>query len=305
MAYGYARMAPVREKCDNNVIVLPVANICVAAPAVRKEHMEYLKGWGQLAPLVWRPNVWTRTGKWGLPEVSIPPQAENFKLLAESNGVGVIFDTVWENWATFAPQYYLMAQLTWDPRLDADALMKEYYQRAFGPAADLVKQYWTGMETLMDNPLGQPVGLTDPFLAKSERLLAMAEKEVATGPEIYRDRVAFVRSGLTFTHLMLDCLKARKRVVEEQVKEPNDRNPAADAQLTAAWNELQEWVKRHPGAVNHRYLRDAIGSVNIASKRATRLYFEHLSNLLNGAATGSDAKNEGKAVDLDLPTGEF
>ncbi|HWL52718.1 MAG TPA: DUF4838 domain-containing protein [Chthoniobacteraceae bacterium] len=299
MAYGFAREAPAREKCEENVIVLPVANTVVAPEATRQPHLAYLRAWGRLAPLVWRPNAWTRAGKWGLPEVSIANQPENFRTLAESRGLGMIVDTAWEHWATHAPQYYLMAQLAWNPYLDADALMADYYQRAFGPAAEPVRRYWAEMERLMDHPLGQPVGLSDAFLARAERLLDAAAAKTADGPEAYRARVAFVRGGLTYTRLMATCLDAQRHVVEEQLKTGERDDPQKDPAVAAAWEKLEAWVKANPGSINPRYLRAAASAAAITSPQAGRRYLEYLSNLRDSETPG------GASTDLDLPAGEF
>lgn len=293
-AYGNYRPVPFVEKPDANVLMIVVANACIAAPQMRKESSQDMKNWGELGPIIWRPNLWTRAGRWGLPEISMKNQEGIFRLVAESNGIGVYFDTIWEHWATHGPMLYLLAQLTWNPRLDADQIMAEYYRRGFGPAADEVRKYWEGMDTLMDNPIGQPIGLSDEFLNKSDQLLAGAAAKVAKGPQIYRDRVEFVRDGLTYTRLMLDFLKLQYALIEE-----GTYSPEANPQVEAEWKKIEAWCKNHPEyAINARFISRAKEGPQMSSRKSVRNQLDYLSNLWKSDA-GKNYK--GQPVDLNIP----
>jgi hypothetical protein len=46
------------------------------------------------------------------------------------------------NWAARGPGYYAAAQLMWDVEQDVAALMRDFYQQAFGPAARAMEQYY-------------------------------------------------------------------------------------------------------------------------------------------------------------------
>ncbi len=97
---------------------------------------------------MWRPNTGSPAGwQQGLPDVSMTQLAEDFRFVADNHCIGLFVDSVWEHWATQGPQYYLMAQLAWNPRIDDRAVLDDYYRRAFGPAAEHVKAYFSVFET--------------------------------------------------------------------------------------------------------------------------------------------------------------
>ncbi len=46
------------------------------------------------------------------------------------------------NWGPRGLTYYLAAQLMWDVNADAKALLRDFYERAFGPAATAMERYY-------------------------------------------------------------------------------------------------------------------------------------------------------------------
>jgi len=47
------------------------------------------------------------------------------------------------NWGVNGRGYYLANRLMWNPDLDADAVLQDFYNKAFGPAAAAMKKYYT------------------------------------------------------------------------------------------------------------------------------------------------------------------
>src|SRR4029078_3329012 len=47
-----------------------------------------------------------------------------------------------DNWGVHARGYYLANKLMWDPKADADAILADFYEKAFGPAAAPMKRYY-------------------------------------------------------------------------------------------------------------------------------------------------------------------
>ena len=93
--------------------------------------------WGKVSRnLIWRPNVWNRAGgTLGLPDIAIRQVIKDFRFVGENHCIGLMFDTIWENWPTHGPQYYVMAQMAWNPMADGEAILKDYYRRGFRTAA--------------------------------------------------------------------------------------------------------------------------------------------------------------------------
>ncbi|MCE9532063.1 MAG: DUF4838 domain-containing protein [Planctomycetes bacterium] len=58
------------------------------------------------------------------------------------NGVSSINAESSNNWAPRGLSYYLAAQLMWDVNADVKALLRDFYEKAFGPAAGAMERYY-------------------------------------------------------------------------------------------------------------------------------------------------------------------
>ena len=260
-AYGLSRPAPVAAVPDDNVIISSVANFHMRGQGVgddRAGHMRQFADWAAKAPhLAWRPNLGNPVGlNWGMPDVAMTQAAEDFRFVADRHCMGVFFDMLWFHWATQGPHYYLLAQLAWDPYADAQAIMDDYYQRGFGPAAAEMKAYWllleqTRMGALREVPnrhrrFDIPQKYTPELIAKAESFLDQAEARLAAAPEKYRKRVAFVRCGLDYTKLVVDTRRWMQKVEQSKGKDTE-----AIAKVKANWDAAVRMKKTFPAfAVN-------------------------------------------------------
>ncbi|MCA1810038.1 MAG: DUF4838 domain-containing protein, partial [Lentisphaerae bacterium] len=264
MAYGNWRPAPVAEKPDDNVIIVNVANYFwnVDTPTARGANnpaAQQYADWGKMANRqVWRPNTGDPAG-WqkGLPDVPFGRRAEAFQFAATNNCVGIFVDMVWNHWATQGPIYYLMAQLAWNPYADWQAIMDDYYRRAFGPAAAELKDYWELMEEARDRKVdeypGEGTGYAEvydqAFFDKVYGLLDRAAQKTADAPAKYAARVAFVRVGLDYTKIMADLRQYMTRVIDSK-----GRDKEADQAARAQWDQIEALKEAHPAALNWRII---------------------------------------------------
>ena len=137
-------------------------------------------------------------------------------------------------WSAQGVQYYVMAQMAYDPFQDGDALLEDYYRRGFGPAAREVRTYFELMEQAHDAILDRirhssslarkAVAIyadvcTDALLTKAEALLDQAAKSCGNGPTVHQQRVAFVQVGCTFTRLQRDIMRAMADVRASEGKD--------------------------------------------------------------------------------------
>ncbi|MFO7907961.1 MAG: DUF4838 domain-containing protein [Planctomycetota bacterium] len=252
--YGPASPAPVEATPDDNVIVSVVGHFPLTTPDARREQKSHWKQWAAKASRMrYRPNLWYWGGGiWGWPEVAMTRTIEDFRFLAENGGTGMFVDGAWEHWATQGPMYYLMAHLAWNPYQDGQALLDDYYRRGFGEAADEIETYWSMMERANRDFMASPNLRTrsasrfttiaiakqvynPEFLARADRVLQRAAEELADQPEVYRQRVAFVRAGFDFTRLMIECIP-----LMERVRESEGRDAEAVRQASANWDRIEE-----------------------------------------------------------------
>jgi len=163
----------------------------------------------------WRPNIGNPAGlSWGMPDVDMTQAGEDFRFVAKNKCISLYFDMLWGHWSTQGPYYYIIAQLAWNPYLDVDTVMDDYYTRAFGPASQDLKEYWELMEKTRHDFVakipnkyrvyGIYAAYNDAFFEKAESLLDEANVKLANSEEKYKARVDFVRKGFEFTRLVVE-----------------------------------------------------------------------------------------------------
>lgn len=233
LAYGPSTPPPVKAVPADNVIISFVGKFPTIDEATRQPQKAQFKAWSQAAPhIFYRPNLWYWTGgAWGLPDVALKNVSEDFRFLADNHCIGIFVDTAQDHWSTQGPQYYLMAQLTWDPLQDSRAILSDYYTRGFGKAAEKIRQYYALMESAFTAVTASPKFgpnardrfnllkifqqvYTDELFQTAAKIMREAESRVTDGPEVHRRRVAFINVGLKFSRLMIANLPLMTRVRE-------------------------------------------------------------------------------------------
>jgi len=266
IAYGHSRPAPVEAVPDENVIMLSVANFFGRSQEVDRgstwgtTHRDQFAAWGKVAShIMWRPNTGSPAGwQQGLPDVSMTQLARDFRFVADNHCIGLYVDAVWEHWATQGPQYYLMAQLAWNPRVDDRAVLDDYYRRAFGPAAEHIATYFSVFEKARQAHVqkhGGRAGLskftelyTADLLKRAKQQLDLAQAAVSDGPQIARRRVAFVTAGFDYTCLMVENIHFMEHYWSKKEERWAQR-------VLANWEAIQDIVTADPYALNAGPLR--------------------------------------------------
>ncbi len=261
LSYGHSRPAPVEAQPADNVIIVSVANFFGRTDLVDRgstrgtTHQEQLAAWGQIAPhVMWRPNTGSPAGwQQGLPDVSIAQTSRNLKFAADNHSIGIQIDAVWEHWATQGPQYYVMAQLIWDPSKDDSLILNDYYSRAFGPAGEHVQRYFETIETARMAYVakyGYGAGafnlsqlFTPDLLSESDEHLRRARAAVKNAPKVYLERVEFVGAGLAYTRMLIDNIN----LMESYWRKKDD---AIARQVLANWAAREELCAEHSYAIN-------------------------------------------------------
>jgi hypothetical protein len=261
ISYGHSRPAPVRARPAENVVMVSVANFFGRTHLVDRgstrgtTHREQFEAWGKLAPLLmWRPNTGSPAGwQQGLPDLSIEQTIADLKFVADRNCIGIFIDSVWEHWATQGPQYYVMAQLIWDPRRDGQAILDDYYARGFGPAADHVRAYYELLEQARmayvdehgyeTGPLSFPQLYADDLLDRAGNHLEQARASVADETGVYGARVEFVAAGLAFTRLSVENMS----LMQAYWTDPDE---AVSQRVRENWQRMERLCAEHPYAVN-------------------------------------------------------
>lgn len=259
MSYGHSRPVPVKARPAKNVIMSIVANFYGRAGLVDRgstrgdTYRKQFEGWARIVPsMLWRPNTGSPAGwQQGLPDLSTRQTIRDIQDVAAAHCEGIFIDSVWEHWATHGPQYYVMAQLVWNPDADAEAILSDYYVRAFGPAASSVREYFEAIEkermafTTENGEAGVfsfPRLYTEELLRASQARLDRAAAAVSAD-SLFAQRVGFVQAGLTYTVMQLENI----RLMNGYWKKPD---PAVAEQVKKNWEVIEKHVAAHPFAIN-------------------------------------------------------
>lgn len=158
-------------------------------------------------------------------------------------------------WGQLGPNMYVMGELLWDPDADVDALLGDYFEHAFGPAAPAVERYWRTLEAAFTRPGNfihheafdqAPAFMTPGVRRACDRALAEAEKLAA--PDAVRRRLAPVAGAWEYAKLYLDGEMAARRY--------RGNGDVADLRTSvAAYRRIVEIGKSIPGAVSPGAIR--------------------------------------------------
>jgi len=80
-----------------------------------------------------------------------------------------------DNWGLHGRGYYLANRLMWNPQADAEAILQDFYEKAFGPGAQAMKRYYERLD-----PGGEPL--------MSEHLIGLAFRDVEEASRLAADR---------------------------------------------------------------------------------------------------------------------
>jgi hypothetical protein len=143
--------------------------------------------------------------------------------------------------ATIFTNLYLRGQLLWDPDADVDALLADFYQRFYGPAAKPMAEYWSALfkaweETLVTEHefFVAPAIYTPELLAKLSRSLEQAETAAKGADSKIAERMRFTRLGYDVLKAYMDMTTAAATEVDYKAAvAAGERGLAAREQLTA------------------------------------------------------------------------
>lgn len=228
-------------------------------------------GWRKTGIRVaYRPN--TFHGGYVMPYLSTRQAGEFFQFAYENGMREFHFDSLFGHWSTRGPMLYMFMRLSWQPDLDIDEVLAEYYS-GFGPAADHVRAYFDYWEdyslTSGGSAYRSAYGLFSPIRANIhypedafepaanylDRALEAARADA--NPE-FAQRVEFLRLGME--HALL-ASRMFATLEGESYWERKLAHPGTEA-FKATQEALQELV-RFRRETEHLYISD----LHDASKR--------------------------------------
>lgn len=259
-AYSVYAAPPVQRKLHPNLVVR-FAPLAYGDEDYRQESLREWDAWSQAAKRIYfRPNLMLAGRRDGMPLLYVHKFAKDFRYLAEHGMMGTDFDSCCHNWATQGLNYYVVARLHWNPEQDVDALLDDYCQAGFGPAAKSVRRYFAGLEALMDEAAvkkEKPVAVFHAqALARLRKELEQARQHAGSDALIAR-RIAFLETGLRWTEIevaahafLVDPAKAdrsaAKKILDQRfafMRESFQTTPLALNVAYISWGEDGLWSR--------------------------------------------------------------
>jgi hypothetical protein len=228
-AYSVYAAPPVERKLHPNLVVR-FAPLAYHAEDYRQESLREWDGWSKAAKRIYfRPNLMLAGRRDGMPLLYVHKFGKDFRYLADHGMMGTDFDACCHHWATQGLNYYVVARLHWNPEHDVSAMVDDYCQAGFGPAAKSARRYFDGLEALMDEAASKKATPSTVFhpkaLDKLRKELEQGRRDAGSDQAIAK-RIAFLELGLRWTEIevrahtfLADSGKADKEVVKKTLDE--------------------------------------------------------------------------------------
>jgi|LSQX01.3.fsa_nt_gb hypothetical protein len=132
LAYSEVAAPPTRVRVHPRIIpYMTYDRMKWADPEIRAEGEEMTRAWHRASPTVgWYDYLYGTP--FCLPRVYFHRMAEYYRF-ARASGVKVHYAEAYPNWGE-GPKLYISLKLQWNPDQDVDQLLREWYDRAVGPA---------------------------------------------------------------------------------------------------------------------------------------------------------------------------
>lgn len=249
-AYSVYAAPPFERKLHPNLVVR-FAPLGYHDEDYRQRSLRDWEDWSKASKRIYfRPNLMLAGRRDGMPLLYVHNFGKDFQYLANNGMMGTDFDSCCHHWATQGLNYYVVARLHWNPEQDVDAIVDDYCQAGFGPAAKSVRRYFDGLEALLNEAATKKAKVTTVFTTEAmgglRKELEQARREAGSDPTIAK-RVAFLELGLRWTEIEV--------VAHSFLAEPSKADKEAVKKiLDERFTLMREVFQKTPLALNVAYI---------------------------------------------------
>lgn len=182
LAYQYTRQAPKLARPRKNVLVRLCSIECsfsqpLATGPQNIDFAEDMKDWSAIAPNLFVWDYVTNFRNYILPHPNMRVLAANIRFFVDNNVVGLFEQGDSQCSCSDFPELrtWLLAKLMWDSSRDPEALIDEFLQGYYGPAAPALRDYINVIHDAVDrseNALRCYMSDTTPWLPNEELVKA-------------------------------------------------------------------------------------------------------------------------------------
>ena len=255
-AYSVYNRPPVKTKPDRRLVpAVALITLCrrhgMDNPVCPEKNYEkwIIDQWGKIVPEVYSRGYWFNLADPGLPFFMISRIRREVPLGKNLGIAGWRTETPPE-WAGSCPSRYVACKLMWDHTADVNALMRDFCQKFFGPAAGPMQRYIEMMDragygadyhtgSSWDTGLVYPAGLR----AAAREALDEAAKVAPASP--YAQRVGMYAGSLDYLDAFVTMMESRAV-----------HNYAAGKKALDALNTIREELWAHDPPVMGRKAQD-------------------------------------------------
>lgn len=215
-AYQYTRKAPTGiTPRDNVVIRLCSIECCFAHPLEECEHnrpfISDIEDWSKIAPHLFIWDYVVNYRQYVAPFPNFGVLAENIKTFKKYNAIGIQEEAQYESLGGEFSEMksWVLSKLLWNPHLDTKALVAQFINDYYGPAATFIQQYFDLCHSLIkdDTVMGIYIDENNPlytneFVAEANNILTQAKESVAECDDDMRLRVDMVGLQIDYLRMM-------------------------------------------------------------------------------------------------------
>ena len=174
----------------------------------------------------WRPNVFNCSNCYGLPIFHADDLAAMMKYVCENGCMGFDICDCQTHFAAEGVNVYTVLRLMWEPELETEELVRDYFAKAYGKAGEAVYEYFMCTKAIRakmrvgreDDPERRQAvigGLhryyDEQSFAKMKGLAERAEAISRTDDEQFRRRMQGFLAGVRYAELQLRALRLLHR----------------------------------------------------------------------------------------------
>lgn len=114
------------------------------------------------------------------------------------------------NWGVHGRGYYIASKLMWNPYCDVDKILEDFYQKAFGPAAKIMKRYYERLD-----PGNSPL--------KSENLIGESLQDLDEASKLVKDkqdiqaRIDHLKQYMHYVRLWWDYIHTKDKDLKKEL----------------------------------------------------------------------------------------
>ncbi|MGC9318872.1 MAG: DUF4838 domain-containing protein [Armatimonadota bacterium] len=213
----------------------------------RNYHQYLIREWTRISPEVYHRGYSYNLAGPNLPLNYVSRWAYEIPYCKRAGITGFRVETQM-SWANYGPLGYVMARLMWNADLDVQALLEDYYEKFYGPAAVPMQQYWTRIDRARrDAPYhtGNAVNIPDIYAPEVMKYLFRRleqAKRMAKTDAPYEARVQIAEQSFAYLDAFLRMRQAAEEFRWREAKQALDE-----------MRQIGEWMHQHDPPLMERH----------------------------------------------------